>query len=44
MKVTIATKIDEEVKKKLEKEAEKNDRTISQEVGRRLRLSFNREK
>lgn len=42
MKVTVATRIDQEVKKKIEAEAKKNDRTISQEINRRLKLSVSK--
>ena len=42
MKITVATKIEEELKKKLEKSAKENDRTISQEINRRLKKSYER--
>ena len=40
MKITVATRIDKELKEQLERDAKKADRTISQEINRRLKQSY----
>ena len=42
MKITVATRLEGEVKKKIEKEAKKRDRSVSWIINERLKQSYNR--